>query len=777
VEDSTTIHAHQNHTDNIDLNKFRMIVRNNWFWMVLLFLITNSAAYLYIRYTQDLFESVSELKLDIKQDASELGLGGFLPDRQKVNLISGEIETIQSKSFLSQIIDSLNLHVSYYSIGQFLNTELYTSSPFRVNFSLTQPSYYNTPITILPQDNNQYTLRIGKTGRTVNGTFNDTLSLEGLTLMISRKPENEFYPENTYSFVINSRDALLAYISANLTVEPLKFEANTIRISFKDNNPFKARDLVNGIDSVYLAFSHEQKNMTNKQKIDWLTAELKNIESQMESYESYFEDFTLKNRTSNLEGDLKKTIDLITKIDSQRFELNRRINEANQLIDALSNREFIVPVSQRSFFPDYLNKNIERLQDLHLDMDKMMLSYNENTFAYRQKQNEIESLRNKAFTQLSDLKAGWLKKQQELNQSRNKLESDFAAMPDKNTQYSKKQRFYKLYEEFYLTLMQNRSQFEIAQAGSTPDFKILSTANLPAKPISPNKPVIFGIGMVAGIVLNIFLVGILYLTNNKINSLYEVERLNHSPLLGVVPALPHTSHEPLYIISHPRSRVSEAIRTLRTNLDYFKTGLTQKIIAISSTVSGEGKSFIAMNLGGVIALSKKKVVLLDLDMRKKKNNSYFTGIDHTKGMSTILIHKNSWEECVTKSALENFDFIPAGPHPPNPSELLMNGAFNQLLHDLKKHYDYILMDTPPVGVVTDGIMAMKQADISIYIFRANYSKKEFINNLQRIVRVNKFQHITTILNALPTAGESAYGYGYYEEEKKSWARSIFTRSV
>ncbi|MDH4058529.1 MAG: CpsD/CapB family tyrosine-protein kinase, partial [Cyclobacteriaceae bacterium] len=249
------------------------------------------------------------------------------------------------------------------------------------------------------------------------------------------------------------------------------------------------------------------------------------------------------------------------------------------------------------------------------------------------------------------------------------------------------------------------------------------------------------------------------------------------PLLGVVPALPRSSDDDLYIARHPKSMVSEAIRTLRTNLDFFKTDSPQKVIAISSTVSGEGKSFIAMNLGGVMALSKKKVVLLDVDMRKQKNSSHFSGIDRSKGISTILIGKNTWEECLAKSSYENFDFIPAGPQPPNPSELLLNGEFSQLLSNLKKKYDYILLDTPPVGVVTDGIMAMKHADISLYVLRANYSKKEFIDNLHRIVRINKLNNITTILNALPSSSKSAYGYGYYEEEKKSWISSIFKRSV
>jgi len=775
VEESGKIHSFQDSVEGIDLSKLRVIVGQKWVWIALIIIITNLVAFLTIRYTKELFESVSEIKLDIKQDATELGLGEFLPDRGKVNMISGEIETIQSRSFLSQVIDSLKLQVSYFSIGQFLNTELYTSSPFTVEYDLQQSNYYNTPITILPLAENQYALRIGKTGTEIIGTFNDTLRLEGLTLIIRRKAEGIFYPENTYSFILNSRDVLLDYISSKLTVEPLKFEANTIRISFKDSNPYKARDLVNGIDSLYLIFSQEQKNRANKQKIDWLSTELLNIESQMEDYESYFEDFTLKNRTSNLENDLKKTIDLITKIDSQRFELSRRVTEVNLLLESINRAEFIV--SQRVFFPDYVNANIEKLQLLYLEMDRMKLSYSENTFAFKQKQNEIESIRSKSVAQLTDLKSGWLTKLQELNKTKIKLENDFAGMPDKTTQYSKKQRFYKLYEEFYLTLLQSRSQFEIAQAGSTPDFKILSTATFPSKPISPNKPLIYGIGFVAGLVLNIFFIGILYLTNTKITSQAELERISTVPLLGVVPALRGTSRDAIYISTHPKSMVSEALRTLRTNLDFFKTELPQKVIAISSTISGEGKSFIAMNLGGVMALSHKKVVLLDLDMRKKKTDSISAGADASKGISTILIRKNSWDECVVKSSLPNFDFIPAGPHPPNPSELLLNGEFSQLLTDLKKHYDYILMDTPPVGVVTDGIMAMKQADICVYIVRANYSKKEYIQHLHRIIRINKFQHITTLLNALPSTSETAYGYGYYEEEKKSWGQSMFKRSV
>jgi capsular exopolysaccharide synthesis family protein len=168
---------------------------------------------------------------------------------------------------------------------------------------------------------------------------------------------------------------------------------------------------------------------------------------------------------------------------------------------------------------------------------------------------------------------------------------------------------------------------------------------------------------------------------------------------------------------------------------------------------------------------------VDLDMRKPKNDRYPSGSDSKKGMSTILIKKNTWQECVINTSLENFDFIPSGPHPPNPSELLANGEFVDLLNELKNHYEFIIIDTPPVGLVTDGVMAMKRSDVSIYVFRANYSSMEFMHNLRRIVTLNKLKNVSAVLNAMPIKSDN-YGYGYYEDRtpiKRRW-KKIFKLS-
>lgn len=214
--------------------------------------------------------------------------------------------------------------------------------------------------------------------------------------------------------------------------------------------------------------------------------------------------------------------------------------------------------------------------------------------------------------------------------------------------------------------------------------------------------------------------------------------------------------------------ISEAIRSLRTNLDFFTSGGNKKIITITSTVSGEGKSFLAANLGGILAMSKKKVVLIDLDMRKLKKPFFTSEEDAVKGVSTVLIKKHTLQDCLRPTEVENLTFLPSGPHPPNPSELLLNGEFSLLIDELKQEYDYLILDTPPAGLVTDGIIAMNKSDISIYVVRANYSKKEYLKNIERIKSVNKINHVAVVLNALPPLGK-AYGYGYYVDapNKKS----------
>jgi len=755
--------------ENLDFDKLWMLVRKN-VWIILAILVaTNLAAYLTLRWTKDIYESSSELKLDIKQDATALGISQIVEDQNR-NLIAGEIEQMRSKLFFSRVIDSLDLWVSYYSIGNVLDFEMYRGSPFRISYTLEDDRCLNKPIYFEFLDNNRYRIHFEAEGKTIDAELGSPLAVPGGTLVASLSPNSKPDFENQFYFVINSRDKLLDFLTTNLKIEPINYEANTIRVSLQDYNGLKVYAIVNKVDSVYLHYSNEQKNRANKQKIEWLNRELAQVEIKMQNFENYFEDFTLKNKSSNVDADLRKTINLINAIDSQRFELGKRISELDNLSGELSANRL---VTSSPVLPEFLNKAIESYQRLLQEQKKVTLSYKDNTYAYQQKEHELNEARTHLSNQMQELRKRWLTSLTELNDKKDKLEKQFATMPEKGTQYTKNQRFYKLYEEFYLSMMQAKAEFEIAQAGSTPDFKILSSATISTKPVAPNRPIIYGIGFVSGLVLNFFFIGIIYLANNKITGVHEIEAGTRAPILGVIPEMRNNSTSPFYIVDHPRSVVSEAIRTLRTNLDFFATDQKRKVIVISSTVSGEGKSFLAMNLGGILALSRKKVILLDLDMRKAKSAAYASA-DPNKGVSAILIHRFTPKECIIQTAVEGFDFIPSGIHPPNPSELLLNGEFEGLLETLKETYDYIVIDTPPVGLVTDGIMAMKRADLSIYVVRANHSRKEFLKNIDRITSINKLTNVSIVLNALPSSGKT-YGYGYYQEDSlnKSWRKKLF----
>jgi tyrosine-protein kinase Etk/Wzc len=773
MQDPPNIRPTSTVSDNIDFNKLKIVIARKWYWILLIFLLVNAAAYLYIRYTKNIYESESSLKLDIKNDATELGITNMVED-QNLNLLSGEIEIIQSKLFLNRVLDEVDFETSFFSVGRVLNEELYHNPPAFVTYFSKNHTLYNTRITFRETSPEGFEISLENQPK-VSGWYNKILSLGGLELILARNEKFHRGDEIGYFFIIYSRDVLLNDISKNLTAEPLNFNANTVRVSFRDYNPYKAQYVLNKIDTIYLQYSNEQKSLANKQKIDWVSRELSNIEKKMEDFENYFENFTLENKTHDLEEDLKKTIEAMSRIDSQRYDYTRRVQEIDRVLAGLESGSRISTLGMRQLFPERLNHQLDALQELELEQEKLKLSYKEITFAYRQKEQDIAALRSKTKMQLEELRDRWLDDLKRIHQRKHVLENEFAAIPDKNTEFSKNERFYKLYEEFYLTLMQSKSEFEIAEAGSTPDFKILSPASLPDKPISPNKYMIAGIGLVGSLVAIFFFIGICYLLNNRITNLYELDKMDLAPVLGAVPMSNYLNGQSLHAIQHPKSMVSESIRTLRTNLDFFNLSNDKKTVAISSTVSGEGKSFIAMNLGAVMALSDKKVILVDLDMRKAKINLPFKTPDANRGVSTILIGKNSWQETVLPTPLANFDYLPSGPHPPNPSELLLHEAFVNLLTDLKKNYDVIILDTPPVGLVTDGIMAMKRADVSLYVFRANYSKKEFLLNLKRIISINKFTNITTVLNAVNTPGKT-YGYGYYEDNDKSVTlKSLFKK--
>lgn len=759
--------------ESVDLDKLKSIFFKSLPVIILLIIISLSISTIAIRYTKQLFQSNSTLQLDIKSEAKVLGFKSFDDD---INNLAKEIEIIKSRLFLNKVVEVLNYKVSYYQYGDILFEERYGNSPFKVHLINCSPSVCNKKIDLKILNNTAYNLKYEIGENIISNTYNfkDTISTNNFKILVELNQEYSSKLDNRYFFTLNTQSNILSYINRNLTVKPLDFKAKTITISFKDHSRQKARDIVTAIDTLYIYYTQLEKNKTNKQKIDFLNRQLGQTEEKLTELENYFENFTIENKTMDLGANLSRTITLLEQLDSQQFSIKQKIKAYNEIFDEIIEEdEFDLNPAYISAFPNDMKQEFERLNTLRQDKEIMLSSYNKNTFAYQKKNQEMNYLKDRLVKYIESSRNQLHKNLDELKSRRKRLESEFVELPSKRTEYSKTERYYGLYEEFYLSLMKNKAAFELAQAGTVTDYRILSSASTPTVPLSPNKIIYYGIGIVAGLLLSFLFVGMRYLTHNKITSQHELERLSSTFVLGVIPYYPNeTKNETRLIVNdNLKSEISEAFRSIRTNLEFLNGQESTPVIAITSTISGEGKTFIASNLGGIISLLNNRVVLIDLDMRKPRFHEVFEGTDPSKGLSTILIKKHKVEECIHNTDLENLDYIPAGPIPPNPSELILGRQFVELMEYLENKYDVIIIDTPPVGLVTDGIHALKIASIPIYIVRADFSKRAFLKNITRLVKVHKLNKLSLILNSLkkPSNGTYSYGYGYdhgYYEDKQ-----------
>jgi capsular exopolysaccharide synthesis family protein len=764
-KDPNVIREHSYLGGEIDIEKLYAVLGKSWLWILFIVLCTNLSAYLVIRWTKPLFESYSDLKLNIKNDANMVG---FLEvnNEQNINNLSGEIELLKSKLFFDKVIKTLDLDISYYAVGNILEDEKYRSPLFRVEYTLLDTWAYDKQFTVAISNKDEFILGYPDKSRIPDQVcrFGETVQNEHFAFRLTMNRLPDKVDENQlYSFKINSLNSLLIYLENNIKVEPLNLTANTIRISFKDHNRYKARDLVNAIDTIYLTYTKEEKNKANQQKIDFLDNQLLLTQGRLEDYESYFESFTIRNKTTDVQDDLNNTIKAITALDSQNVFLEKKLTNIHQYQSSVDDQAGEPePLLQFSSYNEDINTALSVLDDLVKKRELLKISYNENTFAVIKVDQEINLVKEQLESYLQVYEKELLSEQLVINSKRLTLEKRLRTLPAQGTEFTSNQRNFSLYEEFLLTLMQLKADFQVAQAGTVTDFVILSAAVLPNTPVSPNRLIIYGLGVASGLIFSFFFVGIRYALHNKITSQTELERITALPILGVVAEYNKEKMDLSRLIIHnnPKSPVSESLRSIRTNMEFLRISEGPKIISFTSTVSGEGKTFLAINLGGIISLSNPKVLLVDMDMRRPKIHLAFNQGPVNKGLSTILINKHSFKECVLPTELEGLDYLPAGPTPPNPSELIMGQEVDHLFEEMKLQYNTIILDTPPVGLVTDGILAMRKADIPIYVIRADYSRKDFVNTLNRMAKTNRFRNLSIVLNAVQITGKKGYGYGY-----------------
>jgi tyrosine-protein kinase Etk/Wzc len=771
--------------EGFELDKLVLILKKYWIWIPISIIVSIICGYYYLKYSKPVYSASSLIKLEIQKEASNIGLA-TISTIQSDNLV-GEIELIKSPLVANEVLNILDLSVSYYAVGNILTTEIYKTSPFKV-VVLSDPKYtiYDKDFMVVFVDNYQFKFfeKDGAEDEAKTYKVGDMISIGDFKLAIQWNPEVDNNGEQKeYFFRVNSRQSLVSFLLSNLTVEASNTEARTIAITFVDFNFRKTIDIVNAYDTIYLKQSIEKKQKSQEQTLMFIESQIDKTALKLEEYEKNIENFVKQTGSISPTAEFSVIGVQLAELEKSKAEISkssRSYNEIMQFIQKDASKDNIVPLVfglENMQVADGVNQ----LNNLYKQREMLKISNKENTVPVKRIELEVSIVKSQLLSFITENKRYISEQMALIDKKIHELDNEFSSLPTKSTEYKRLNRFNDLYEKFYLSLIEKQIEYQISKAGTVPEFTILSDAKASPTPISPNTQRIWLLFLVGGILPAVAFILIKYLLMNVIYSQKQIENKLLAPILGSIPTYKKRMEASTLVVDkNPKSSISESLRSIRTNSDFMLPKKTKQIIGVTSTISGEGKTFFAINYAAILALTGKKVVILDLDMRKPKIHVGFN-VDNSIGMSSILSGMSNWRDSIKKSPLSNLDIIPAGPIPPNPNELLLKKDFDDLIDSLFLEYDYIMADNPPIGLVTDANNVFKKCDLSIYVVRSGYTKQHVISSINNLYKSKNYTNLSVIINDVNshnTYGNKygyGYGYGYYEDEKdnKKWYQKIF----
>jgi len=789
-----------NFSGEFELGLFLFIARKSLIWIFLFFVIAFVGAKIYLRYTPPVYASASVIQVQTSNQANKLLNVENLYGAENTNGLAEAVELLRSKVFLKRVLSKLPLAISYFTEGTLLNNELYTSSPFNVEVKYKDNSILGTKIYVAVNSSVNGLVNFAKDGKNYseNYTVGKWLHFPQFDLKIlinnysAIQRQQNTVKENAYYFTINDTNSLVNNYFSFLEVKLLNEEAKTISISLKDLNPQKATDIVTSMTEEYTSFDIERKGESSKSVIEFIDQQLDVVYEQLKASENSIQLFKKDNKLT-VDSDVKNTNtirlnglqDKIIVLELEENVLNKIENDINKSksIDSYSLLAMLAGTEIEKNISDVISE----LHRLLIQKEEMLYQVTPSSEAIKAIDFQIDIQKKLLKESIKSVRVNQKLRKQELQKKADQFAETFK-LPANEIEYSRLQRLFSIHEKYYTLLLEKKTEFSISKAGFVSQNIILEKADSSQSPVSPNRKITYISYLLVAFLLSLFLILFRYLSHNEINSLNEITKYTNASIsiLGIIPKCKQDIPvSQLLVDKSPKSLIAEAFRSVRTNLQFISNSPGPKIIALTSTISGEGKTFVAINLAGIIAFSGKKVVILDLDMRKPKIHIGFNA-GNSKGMSTLLIGKGEVEDAIQHSNLENLDFITAGPIPPNPSELIISDKMDEILAQLKTLYDIIIIDNPPVGLVSDGISMIQKADYPIYIFRAEYSKRNFIQNVDRLFNEVNIKKLSVILNGVDIERKSygynygygygygyGHGYGYYDEGTKSSTKKSF----
>ena len=759
---------------------------SHWKWFFLGACISLSLAYLYLRYTIPQYRAATTILMkDEKKGGlsselaafADMGIGGGK------NNLENEIEILKSRTLIESTVRKMNLNISFVVEGKVISTDLFKNSPIIVAFTQQKSDFYNVgrayeysalsaTIFKLEDLNGEKNIleknkvfRYGQPIETKYGTMVVNKSLTNSSKYnVNAKP---------IKILISPIENVAGSFRGRLVVAPLSKSSSIIELSITDPVLEKAEFFLDNLVQNYNAEAVADKNFISENTSKFIANRLALITEELDGVEKSVENFKNTNQLTDVETEAKLFIEGSSEYDKLGLEADIQLNIVSSMLDFIkkSKTSDLLPTNIVSGEATEL---IGSYNQLVLDRNRILKSATEANPTVVKMDQQLSSLKSNVTSSLARMQSNLNIQKRDLNNKEGLFNSKIGKIPVQERQFRVIARQQKVKEELYLYLLQKREETAIFLAATEPNARVVDVAKGSMSPVAPKKNIIYLGALLLGILVPFGIIYLMDLLDTKIKSRLDLEGKTLIPFIGDVP----TSDTPSELIqSESRTSSAEALRIIRTNLEFMVSKVPEgqaKTIFLTSTFPKEGKTFVSANLAATFALSGKKVLLIGMDIRNPRLDEYLTLPD--RGVTNYLSSKNLiLEDLIVKyDGFEDFHVLPAGVIPPNPAELLMNKKVDTLFETLKNQYDYIIVDTAPVSLVTDTLLIAKHADCFIYVARANFLEKRMLNIPNTLYKEQKLPNMCLLLNDTDSTKGYGYGYGYgVKVEKKPWYKKVF----
>ena len=780
--------AQESKEENIDVKELLFKYLIHWPWFVGAVIACLIAAWVYLYMSTPVYNiSATVLIKDDKKGGSagmlsgleSLGLDGMISSSQNID---NEIEVLHSKTIAKEVVENLGLYISYMDEDEFPSRNMYKTSPVQVSLTPQEADLLEKPMIVemalQPQGSMDVNVKIGDdeyqkhfeklpavfpTDRGTLAFFLTSDSISSSKRTLEETTGSEKITRNITATINNPLAVAKAYCK-NMTIEPTSKTTSVAVISLKNSNVQRGKDFINKLLEMYNINTNNDKNEVAQKTAEFINERIGIISKELGSTEKDLESFKRGAGITDLTSDAQIALTGSAEYEKKRVENQTQINLLQDLQKYMQNEGYEVLPSNIGLQDVNLSAAINRYNDVLVERKRLLRTSTENNPTIINLDTSIHAMKENVQVSLDRVLRGLFITKADLDREASRYSRRISEAPGQEREFVSIARQQEIKAGLYLMLLQKREENAITLAATANNAKIIDDAIADDAPVSPKGKMIYLIALVLGVGIPVGVIYLLELTKFKIEGRSDVEKLTCVPIVGDIP-LTDEKQGAIAVFENQNNLMSETFRNIRTNLQFMLEN-DKKVILVTSTVSGEGKSFISANLAISLSLLGKKVVIVGLDIRKPGLNKVFNIPRKEVGITQYLANpeKNLMDLVQLSDVSKNLYILLGGTVPPNPTELLARDGLDKAIETLKKNFDYVILDTAPVGMVTDTLLIGRVADLSVYVCRADYTHKNEYTLINELAEKDKLPSLCTVINGLDLKKRKYgyyYGYGKY----------------